>query len=167
MSRKMASPAYYAVPFLLAFVLSIVMLMTDTNLRTDFGALSSGYYFHWYVILVTAIADLVGAALLLVLRSRLAVKIGVAGSGLLAAVYIGAIFTYGQVGFASASDFANYLFGVTYSPGNIRYLYDVVLAVYVVAFLMGLGMLLGSRPDPKPPAQAWEASKAGSTPPTP
>jgi hypothetical protein len=131
-------PALYSLAFLLAAGLSFVMLATDKNLQTDFGTISSGYFVHWYAVLATAVADLVGAALLLVLRSRTAVKLGVVGSALLTLALVGVIATYAQVGFASASDFAQYLFGVTYFGGDLRYLYDVLLATYVGTFLFGV-----------------------------
>jgi len=136
--RAVPNPILFSAAFVLAFALAVVMLITDTNLQTDFGSMSSGYYVHWYVILGTAVADLIGVVLLLLLRSRTAVKLCTLGSGLLVAVFLAAIFTYSQVGFASASDFANYLFGVTYSGGDIRYLYDVLLAVYIATFLWGV-----------------------------
>jgi hypothetical protein len=153
--RTVPNPILYSGAFVLAFVLSIVMLITDTNLQTDFGS-ASKYYVHWYVILGTAIADLVGVALLLILRSRVAVKLCTLGSALLVLVFVGAIFTYSQVGFASAGDFANYLFGVTDSTGDIRYLYDVLLAVYVAAFLWGaVGLAMSGKAVAEPgPAKA-------------
>jgi hypothetical protein len=67
---------------------------------------------------------------------------------------VGVVFTYSQVGFASAGDFANYLFGITYYGGDIRYLYDLLLAVYAVTFLYGLLVLVLSRDreaTPTPP----------------
>jgi len=140
-TRALPNPAFYSLPFFLAFALSVVMLITDTNLRTDFGAMSSGYYSHWYVVLGTAVADLGGAIVLLLVRSRLAFKLGVVGSGLLTVLFFAVILTYSQVGFASATDFANYLFGITYSGGDIRYLYDVLLAVYFATFLGGIAVL--------------------------
>jgi hypothetical protein len=150
-TRTQPNPILFSAAFLLAFVLSVVMLTTDTNLKTGFGAMSSGYYFHWYVILGTAIADLIGVALLLLLRSRTAVKLGTIGAGLLVVVFLSAILTYSQVGFASASDMANYLFGVTYYGGDIRYLYDALLAVYLAAFLWGVvGLALSRRPRAVP-----------------
>jgi hypothetical protein len=152
--RQPPNPALYSLPFLLAFALSVVMLMTDTNLQTDFGAMSSGYYLHWYVVLGTALADIVGAILLLLIRSRTAFKAGVIGSGLLVALFLGVILTYSQVGFASASDFANYLFGVTYYGGDIRYLYDALLAVYLATFIGGivtLALTHGARRPSGPP----------------
>ncbi len=97
------------------------------------------------MILGTAVADLIGVALLLLLRSRTAVKLCTLGSVLLVVVFLGAIFTYSQVGFASASDFANYLFGMTYYGGDIRYLYDVLLVVYIATFLGGVVGLAMSR----------------------
>jgi hypothetical protein len=148
--RMGQNPAFYGVAFLLAFVLSVVMLATDNNLRTDFGTVSSGYYLHWYVVAATAAADLIGAALLFLRPSRMGVKVGVVASGLLVAVFLGDVLTYSQVGFSSASAFANYLFGVTYSGGDIRYLYDVLLAVYIATFIWGILSLVRTRRSPAP-----------------
>jgi uncharacterized membrane protein YjdF len=151
---------YYAGMFALATVLSVVMLATDTNLRTDFGAMPSGYFAHWYVILVTAIVDALGALLLVVMRNRLAVLGGTVGAALLVVVLLGAIFTYSQVGFDSASQFADYLFGVTYFGGDIRYLYDAVLATYFATFLVGVAILLhepSGRPAPETDGSAGPA----------
>jgi hypothetical protein len=158
-AESTSDAAYYGIPFALAFALSVVMLATDKNLQTDFGTLSSGYYFHWYVVLIAAIADILGAFLLFWTRSRKAVLVGTIGSGLLAAIFVGDIFTYSQVGFASASDFANYLFGITFYGGDIRYLYDVVLAVYVLTFLWGVVVLWRMR------RRRASAPPAGSVPP--
>jgi hypothetical protein len=152
--RKLDDPAYYGPWFLLAFVLSAVMLVTDKNLQNDFGAMSSGYYLHWYGVLAMAIIDLIGAILLFTVRSRLVLKLGVLVSGLFSLALVGVVFTYSQVGFASAGDFANYLFGITYYGGDIRYLYDLLLAVYAVTFLYGLLVLVLSRDreaTPTPP----------------
>ena len=151
----------YSLPFLLAAALSIVMLATDKNLQTDFGTVTTGYFLHWYVVLVTAVADIAGAVLLLTLRSRTAVKLGVLGSLVLSVLFVGVIFTYQQVGFASANDFAQYLFGVTYYGGDIRYLYDALLATYLGTFVMGGAGLAVTRtarspsaPDDAPPSRA-------------
>ncbi|HEV2520188.1 MAG TPA: hypothetical protein VGX00_06165 [Thermoplasmata archaeon] len=159
MAKASPGAAMYGVLFLVAFGLTVVMLFTDKNLQTDFGAQSSGYYFHWYVVLVTGVADLVGAALLIVVRSRLAVKAGVAGSGFLSLVFLGDVFTYSQVGFASASDFAKYLFGFTYSGNDIRYLYDALLGVYLLAFVVGLVLWRRHRGERRPAAVAWDDAK--------
>ena len=158
----------YGVFFLVAFGLTVVMLWTDTNLRTDFGTVSSGYYAHWYVVLVTGLADLLGAGLLLALRSRRALQAGVAGSGLLALIFVGDILTYSQVGFSSASQFADYLFGVTYYGGDIRYLYDALLAFYVATFLVGIVLVRTSREPSKPAPKPWSQVPAGPSeaPPT-
>jgi hypothetical protein len=136
-ARRPLFPVLYSLLFLVAAGLSMVMLVTDKNLQTDFGTISSGYFVHWYVVLVTAIADVVGAAILLVLRSRTSVKLGVAGSGLMIVVFLGVILTYSEVGFTSATAFAQYLFGVTYFGGDVRYLYDLLLGTYIFTFLTG------------------------------
>ncbi len=138
MPTKHLGARVYSVPFLLAFALSLVMLATDKNLRTDFGSVTSGYYLHWYVVLIAGLADLAGAILLATLATRRAILGGVVGSGLLTLVFVGDVFTYSQVGFSSAGSFADYLFGITYYGGDIRYLYDLLLAVYIGTFLVGL-----------------------------
>jgi hypothetical protein len=149
---KQMFPALYSLAFLLAAALSFVMLATDKNLQTDFGTMSSGYFVHWYVVLATAVVDLVGATLLLLVRNRTAVKVGVVGSALLTLMFVGVIATYAQVGFASASDFAQYLFGVTYFGGDIRYLYDVLLATYIGTFVSGVVGLVLTRESRAPAA---------------
>ncbi len=126
------------------------MLLTDTNLRTEFGAVSSGYFLPWDVVLVTALADLVGAVLLRAVPSRRAIAAGVVGSGWLALVFVGDLFTYRSVGFATATGFAQYLFGITYHGGDVRYLYDLVLVVYLAAFVFGAAALARTR-SPVPP----------------
>jgi len=146
-SWKERFPVLYAAPFALAFGLTVLMLVTDKNLQTNFGTVSSGYYLHWWGVLVTAVADLVAIGLLLLLRSRTSVKIGTIGSGLLIVAFLGVILSYSQVGFASAMQFAQYLFGVTYYGGNLRYLYDVVLATYFGTFALGIAGLLLTRND--------------------
>jgi hypothetical protein len=136
-NAKSLFPVVYSLPFFVAAGLSVLMLATDKNLQTDFGTMASGYYAHWYAVLAMAVAALIAATLLLVVRSRFAVKLGVVGSGLLTVALLGAILTYQQVGFASAMDFANYLFGVTYFGGDIRYLYDVLLATDIATCIGG------------------------------
>jgi hypothetical protein len=162
MSRWITDPVFYSLAFFVLFVLSVVMLITDKNLQTDFGTVTNGYYLHWYAVLVTAVVDLAGGILLVLLRTRTVYKLGVVGSGLLAAFLVGDVFTYNQVGFSSASSFANYLFGVTYFGGDVRYLYDLLLAAYIGTFLFGLISLLvthnrqalrtPSEPSPAPPS---------------
>jgi len=147
---KSLFPTIYSLPFLVAAGLSILMLVTDKNLQTDFGTMSSGYYAHWYAVLAMAVADGVGAGLLLVLRSRTAVKIGVVGSALLTVALLGAILTYQQVGFSSAMQMANYLFGVTYFGGDIRYLYDLLLATDVATVIGGVVGLVLTRESKAP-----------------
>lgn len=135
------------------------MLATDNNLRTDFGTVTSGYYLHWYVVLITGLADLAGAALLATLATRKAILGGVVGSGLLALVFVGDILTYSQVGFSSPSSFADYLFGITYYGGNIRYLYDLLVAVYLATFVGGL--ILFWRTRESAPGVPAEGQKSG------
>ncbi len=161
-SSKRLFPALYSLAFLLAAGLSFVMLATDSNLRTDFGTVSNGYFVHWYLVLATAIVDLVGAAVLLLVRSRTVVKLGVVGSALLTLALVGVIGTYAQVGFASATAFAQYLFGVTYYGGELRYLYDVLLATYLGTFVIGVVGLALTR-EARAPAPDGPANSGTST----
>ncbi len=145
---------FYSIAFFVAFALGVVMLVTDKNLRTNFGYMSSGYFLHWYVILLVTIATVVGGALLVLVRSRMSVKAGAVGSGLIVAIFLGDILTYGEVGngfFKSPSSFANYLFGVSYYGGDIRFLYDAMLGVYIAAFIAGIVLLSTTRKNPASP----------------
>lgn len=161
-TTKNLFPTVYGLAFLLAAVLSVVMLATDKNLQTDFGALSSGYYAHWYAVLGMAVVDVIGAGLLIAFRSRTLVKVGVVGSGLFAVALVAVIFTYAQVGFASASDFANYLFGVNYYGGYLRYLYDALLATYLGTFVLGIaGLALTRTTNSSAPAGERQRSTSG------
>ena len=162
MANPRSSAAGYSILFFLASALAFVMLATDTNLRTDFGTVSSGYYVHWYVVLVAGIATLAGGALLVATRTRRAILGGIVGSGLLALIIVGDIFTYSQVGSGSASDFAKYLFGVTYYGGDIRYLYDALLGVYLATFVVGLILLSLSGRERPPPAMPWKDAQTDS-----
>jgi len=161
---KSVFPIVYSLPFFLAFGLSVLMLATDKNLQTNFGAMSSGYFVHWDVVAATAAADLVGAFLLLLLRSRTSVKLGTIGAGLLVVMFLGVVFTYQQVGFASAWDFAQYLFGITYYGGDIRYLYDALLATYIGTFLLGAVALAATRSERTAPvpSEAEHPSAGGA-----
>lgn len=151
----------YSLPFLVAAGLSALMLVTDKNLQTDFGTVTSGYFSHWYAVLAMAVADLGGAAILLGFRSRLAVKIGVLGSAVFAFALVADVFTYHAVGFASAQQFADYLFGVTYFGGNLRYLYDAVLATYIATSVSGAVGLTITRPSKVPSGPVDSGRPAG------
>jgi hypothetical protein len=150
----------YSLAFFIAAALGIVMLITDKNLQTDFGAVSSGYYAHWYGVLALVVVTLIGAALLVAIRSRNVVKLAIAGSGVSIVALLGIVLTYQQVGFSSAMAFAQYLFGITDYGGDVRYLYDALLAVYIVAFVGGLVGLLLTR-EAQAPAGPTEGAKPG------
>ncbi|MGA7923742.1 MAG: hypothetical protein WCA77_07185 [Thermoplasmata archaeon] len=137
---KSSIPVIYSLAFVVAAALGILMLVTDTNLQTNFGT-APKYFIHWYAVLAMVVADLIGVGLLLALRSRTAVKLGVIGSALLSVAMVAVVFTYQEVGFASMMQFANYLFGVTSYGGDIRYLYDVLLAVDIVTAVGGAVLL--------------------------
>jgi len=144
---------------ILDFILVIVMLATDKNLQTDFGS-SSAYYIHWYAGLGIGVITLLAALFILATAgrttadgkptgmSRLGVLGGTAWAWLVVVGLFGVVATYSQVGFASASQFARYLFGVSAYPGSLSYipwLYDVVIAVYILSAIVGVVALIQIR----------------------
>jgi hypothetical protein len=141
----------FSLLLLVDFIVSVVMLATDKNLQTDFGV-QSPYYLHWYGVLAMAVLDLLlGLALLafstmpalqrMRLSARKAVVMGSFVWVVLAIVaMVGIVSSYSQVGFPNANQFAQYLFGVTPYPGALSYipwLYDLLLAAYLVTALVG------------------------------
>lgn len=127
-----------------AFAITMVILFTDKNLQTNFGLVSSGYFLHWYGLLVTAIVDVVGASILIVKRTGFLSKVGVVGSGLLALFLVLDILTYNMVGggyFTSPSQFATYLFGFSKYQGTLNYipgLFTGLFIVYLIAVVVGV-----------------------------
>jgi hypothetical protein len=137
---------------LLDFLIAVVMLATDKNLQTNFGA-QSPYYVHWYGVLVMGIIDLLVGLVLLVSSSVASLK-GMSPSmrrrGVIAALLwtvlalvasLGIVSAYSQVGFKSMSQFAQYLFGVTHYPNALSYipgLYDALVFLYVVTAVVGV-----------------------------
>lgn len=125
-----------------AFVITVVILFTDKNLQTDFGLVSNGYFYHWYVLFATAPVDVAGATILIVFRTKGLSIAGTAGTSILAAFLILDVFSYETVGGGAMtfSGFANYLFGFgTYSGVQpyIPGLYDILIIVYVIASVVG------------------------------
>jgi hypothetical protein len=158
--------AAFGVLLLVDFLLSAVMLVTDKNLQTDFGA-HSAYYLHWYGVLAMAIVDLVVALALLVssfpsVAQRMSSsvrRIGVIAALLWTVVAIvvsvGIVTTYAQVGFANMSQFEQYLFGVNPYPRALSYipwLYDLLLAAYLVTAVVGALALRRAPTQPAKPA---------------
>jgi hypothetical protein len=142
----------FALLLLVDFVIVAVMLATDKNLQTDFGTVQSGYYFHWYGLLVEGILDLIVAVAVVSTISLSAMKrqsfssrkyvvIGGLGWTVVAILaMLGIVFTYQQVGFSSMTEFAKYLFGTTAYAGvgsYIPWLYDLLLAAYILTALVG------------------------------
>jgi hypothetical protein len=61
---------------------------------------------------------------------------------------VGIVTSWKQVGFASQSQFQTYLFGTSAYPGALSYipwLYDALLAAYVVTAVVAIGALWRSR----------------------
>ncbi|MCI4326299.1 MAG: hypothetical protein L3K16_01480 [Thermoplasmata archaeon] len=140
-----------ALLLLVDFVLAVVMLATDKNLQTDFGALSSGYYAHWYGVLVLALVDLVAALVVLgysmpSMRPRMPsllrryTPLGALAWPILAILaMVGIVESYQEVGFMTANQFSTYLFGTSDYPGVLSYipwLYDLMLALFVLTAIV-------------------------------
>lgn len=156
-----------AAVLLVSFVLETVMLGTDQNLQTDFGV-SARYYLHWYGVLVLALVTLIAAVVLLASGrvgpmkgarpvGRYVALGAIAWPFLAIAAMLGVLATYQQVGFTTSGQFAQFLFGVTPYPGALPYvpwLYDALLASYVVAAATGVVAAVALRGFPRPTASA-------------
>ncbi len=153
---------------LLDVILMLVMLGTDKNLQTDFGA-TAQYYLHWYGVLLLGVVTLVLAALILATGGRSGSKgnttslgrtslvAGAAWSFVAIIAMVGILATYKQVGFASASLFAQYLFGVSAYPGTLSYipwLYDLLLGMFLVSAIVGVAAVVQDRRGARPPVDA-------------
>jgi hypothetical protein len=147
---------------LVDFVVSVIMLITDKNLQTDFGG-AKMYYAHWYGVLAMGLVDLAGAMVVVVfafpatgerspgwLRRQVGL-VALAWSVLAIAAMVGIVETYSQVGFPSASEFSKYLFGTTPYPGVLSYipwLYDFLLACYVLTAIVAAVAVWRGRSKP-------------------
>lgn len=124
----------------LAFVLTLLLLVSDKNLQTDFGTVKP-YYLHWYVMLFSAIADAAGVILLAGLRLRTLRVLGALWCAVMVVLMVADIATYKLVGFSTPSQFAQYLFGLSFYRGALPYipgLYDALFAVYVAGLIIAL-----------------------------
>ncbi|MGA7861071.1 MAG: hypothetical protein WCB19_04370, partial [Thermoplasmata archaeon] len=67
---------------------------------------------------------------------------------------VAVVATYKQVGFSSASQFAQYLFGVSAYPGALSYipwLYDLLLALFIISAIVGVIVVVHIRKPAPPP----------------
>ena len=125
--------------FIVAFIVAVVILLTDMNLQTDFG-IHARYFIHWYGMLVIAIVALIAGIILLTTKKRSLGLAGTIGSALIALFLVGDLATYSQVGFTSVAQFATYLFGITKYPGTLSYMpgmYDLLLILFILAAIAG------------------------------
>lgn len=67
--------------------------------------------------------------------------------GAFAVLRMAVVFTCFQVGSSFAPAFGQFLFGVTYSSRDIRYLYDVLFATYLASFRTGMARWVLPRPS--------------------
>jgi hypothetical protein len=140
-------------------VVVVVMLITDKNLQTDFGA-QGNYYSHWYGALGMEVGNLLlglavlGSSGLVRMRMRMMVSrrtlavAALAWSVLVTIASVAIVESYSQVGFPSAGEFAKYLFGLSTYPGALSYipgLYDFLVAMYVVTIVVALVTVLKGR----------------------
>jgi hypothetical protein len=136
---------------LIDFLLVLVMLATDMNLQTDFGT-SARYFAHWYGLLAEGILDLLVALAVLGNATmpsmwnqrpgRVKKIVTAALVWVILAIFadLAIVFSWQQVGFTSMNQFAMYLFD-TASPasgGYIPWLYDALLAAYIVTAVVGV-----------------------------
>lgn len=136
-----------------AFVITAVILFTDRNLQTNFGLVSSGYFYHWYVLFATATVDVAGATLLIAFRSKRLSIAGTVGTAVLSAFLVLDVLSYESVagGSMTFSEFASYLFGFGTYSGALPYipgLYDILIIVYVIASIVGVFAIITSVHSP-------------------
>jgi hypothetical protein len=122
--------------FYVCFALTVVILVTDQNLQTNFGAVKP-YFIHWYGLLITGLVDLIGGVLFLVRRNP---PLFVANIWFvfMPIFMVADTLTYAEVFFNSPAQFAVYLFGFKKFPGTLAYipgLFDVLFALYILGFL--------------------------------
>ena len=131
---------------LINFIVTMVILFTDKNLQNDFGIYNgSGYFLHWYGLLITGVLDIVGAVILFIKPEKLFLIFGTIWSLFMIGFTFGDILLYNEVGFGSANQFATYLFGLSKYPGAESYypgLYDLLVAIYIIAFVYALILFL-------------------------
>ena len=135
--------------FIVAFVVAVIILLTDKNLQTDFG-IHTRYFIHWYGMLVIAIVALIAGAILLTTKKRNLGLAGTMGSAFIALFLVGDLATYSQAGFTSVSQFATYLFGVTKYPGSLSYIpgmYDLLFILFVLTAVTGAISLRGNKKE--------------------
>ena len=140
---------YMALLYALSFIVIVVMLYTDRNLQTDFGSVKP-YFYHWFGLMATGIIDLIGAFILILKPGRRVILTSLSVSIIMVVFLLADTLTYSSVGFSTIQAFAAYLFGVTRYQGNMNYipgLYDILLALYVINFLVALFYL---RKTPRP-----------------
>lgn len=131
---------YMAFLYALSFIVIVVILFTDRNLQTDFGSVQP-YFYHWFGLLATGIIDLIGVFILVLKPGRRVVLTSLSVSIIMVVFLLADTLAYSSVGFSTLQSFATYLFGVTRYQGNMNYipgLYDILLALYVVNFLIAL-----------------------------
>jgi hypothetical protein len=135
--------------FVVQFLITLVILLTDMNLRNDFGFYTgSGYFIHWWGLLVTAVVDVLGVGLLIFKPSRTVFKIGAGWSIFMVAFLFGDILLYKEVGFSTPTQFADYLFGFSKYPSTESYypgLYAVLAAIYIIIVIFCLVLILSKR----------------------
>jgi hypothetical protein len=148
------------------FLLLLAMLITDKNLQTDFGAVAP-YYLHWYGVLALAVVTLLFAVLTVVTAgrstlkgnrpqmARMALTAGAVWCWFTVVVMVGIVASYKQVGFSTANQFAQYLFGVSAYPGALSYipwLYDLLLALFILSGILGIVAAVQNRRTAVAPA---------------
>jgi hypothetical protein len=122
-------------------VIALIILITDKNLQTDFGAVKP-YYYHWYGLLFLAIFTFVCGILTLSKNSRLSRYSSILGGVIpLIFIIIDVFILYKSVGFYSYIQFAQYLFGISRYPYSLPYipgLFDVYTALLFLELILAL-----------------------------
>ncbi|MEM0158512.1 MAG: hypothetical protein QXV22_05240 [Thermoplasmataceae archaeon] len=136
MGRKLLS---LGVLFVLDFLVSLIILLTDRNLRTDFGTITHGYFLHWYGMLAISIISIIGGIISFSNGSKKVATAGAIGSLLILLFLFADVLTAPTLGL-TYSYFASYLFGFPpffSASGYIPGLYDILVVLYLLTTIMG------------------------------
>ncbi|MGC9294909.1 MAG: hypothetical protein ACP5E8_06500 [Thermoplasmata archaeon] len=127
--------------FIISFIVDLVILATDNNLKTDFGSVHP-YFIHWYIFMFLDLITLVTSIYIGFFSSNLNyVKIGLIWSSIMVLIMVGDLLTYSSVGFSAPVQFAYYLFGFSKYPQSLSYipgLYSLLFIVYIFTIIVSI-----------------------------
>jgi hypothetical protein len=136
--------------YIVSFIIGLVILATDNNLKTDFGYVHP-YFIHWYIFMFLDIITLVTSIYIGFFSSdRNYTKIALIWSSIMVLIMLGDLLTYSSVGFSTPVQFAYYLFGFSKYPQSLSYipgLYSLLFVVYIFTIIVSIFFIRSSKVD--------------------